>query len=94
MRTAVSRCIALCAMLLFSAAAFAGGFSNQYQTIASWDGTKLGALVLVPQGQSHGPFPLVVMSASWSVPNLEYVGRARELASDGYVVISYTSRGF
>ncbi len=94
MRTAVSRCIALCAMLLFSAAAFAVVFSNQYQTIASWDGTKLGALVLVPQGQSHGPFPLVVMSASWSVPNLEYVGRARELASDGYVVISYTSRGF
>ncbi|AKK68890.1 CocE/NonD family hydrolase [Xanthomonas translucens] len=94
MRTSVSRCIALCAMLLFSTAAFAGGFSNQYRTIASWDGTKLGALVLVPQGQGPGPFPLVVMPASWSLPNLEYVGRASELASDGYVVVSYTSRGF
>ncbi|CTP84908.1 secreted esterase/lipase/thioesterase family protein [Xanthomonas translucens pv. phlei] len=92
MRTSVSRCIALCAMLLFSAAA--GGFSNQYRTIASWDGTKLGALVLVPQGQGPGPFPLVVMPASWSLPNLEYVGRASELASDGYVVVSFTSRGF
>ncbi|MFC6841377.1 CocE/NonD family hydrolase [Xanthomonas theicola] len=94
MRTSVSRCIALCAMLLFSAAAFAGGFSKQYRTISSWDGTELGALVLVPQGQGAGPFPLVVMPASWSLPNLEYVGRASALASDGYVVVSYTSRGF
>ncbi|WP_369940282.1 CocE/NonD family hydrolase [Xanthomonas medicagonis] len=94
MRMSVSRCIALCAMLLFSTAAFAGGFSKQYQTISSFDGTKLGALVLVPQGQGGGPFPLVVMPASWSLPNLEYVGRASELASNGYVVVSYTSRGF
>ncbi|MBN6150025.1 X-Pro dipeptidyl-peptidase [Xanthomonas sp. AmX2] len=94
MRRSMSRCIAVCAMLFFSAAAFAGGFSKQYQTIPSWDGTRLGALVLVPQGQGPGPFPLVVMPASWSLPNLEYVGRASELASDGYVVVSYTSRGF
>ena len=68
MRTSVSRCIALCAMLLFSAAAFAGGFSKQYQTIPGWDGTKLGALVLVPQGQGDGPFPLVVMMLSKALP--------------------------
>lgn len=34
------------------------------------------------------------MPASWSLPNLEYLGRATQLASDGYVVVSYTSRGF
>ncbi|MET7142932.1 prolyl oligopeptidase family serine peptidase [Xanthomonas sp. PPL139] len=95
MRMSVSRRIALGAMLLvFSAAAAAAGFSKQYQSISSFDGTKLGALVLVPQGQGPGPFPLVVMPASWSLPNLEYVGRASELANDGYVVVSYTSRGF
>ncbi|WP_181687743.1 CocE/NonD family hydrolase, partial [Xanthomonas oryzae] len=54
----------------------------------------MGALVLVPQGQGAGPFPLIVMPASWALPNLEYLGRATALASDGYVVVSYTSRGF
>ncbi|WP_434027274.1 CocE/NonD family hydrolase [[Pseudomonas] boreopolis] len=90
----VARWLALVALLAFSAAASAAGFSKTYQRIPGWDGTPLGALVLVPQGQGDGPFPLVVMPASWSLPNLEYLGRATQLAGSGYVVVSYTSRGF
>lgn len=74
--------------------AWAGDFSKRYERIASFDGVELGALVLEPKGQGAGPFPLVVMPASWSLPNLEYLGRATQMASDGYVVVSYTSRGF
>ncbi|WP_194704680.1 CocE/NonD family hydrolase [Xanthomonas phaseoli] len=86
--------IAALALLLASASAVAGAFSKTYERIPGWDGAQMGALVLVPQGQGAGPFPLIVMPASWSLPNLEYLGRATQLASDGYVVVSYTSRGF
>lgn len=90
----VLRWLALVAWLAFSSAASAAGFSKTYQRIPGWDGTELGALVLVPQGQGSGPFPLVVMPASWGLPDLEYVGRAAQMAGSGYVVVSYTSRGF
>ncbi len=79
---------------LFAPAAYAGGFNGQYQRIAGWDGAQMGAFVMVPKDQGPGPFPLLVMPASWGVPNLEYVGRAGQLAGKGYVVVSYTSRGF
>ncbi|MFC0114676.1 CocE/NonD family hydrolase [Kibdelosporangium aridum] len=51
--------------------------------------------VVTPTGRGDGPFPLLVMPASWGAPNLEYVGAARKLAAEsGDVVISYSSRGF
>ena len=90
----VVRWFALVALLAVSAAVSAAGFNKTYERIPGWDGTTLGALVLVPKGQGSGPFPLVVMPASWAMPNLEYLGRATQLASKGYVVVSYTSRGF
>lgn len=94
MHTTLIRFIAFAAMVLFSSSVFAAGFSKRYESIASFDGTRLGALVLVPEGQGAGPFPLVVMPSSWAVPNLEYVGRASVMASAGYIVVSYSSRGF
>lgn len=84
-------CLFLCVAV---APAWAGGFTGSYQRIAGWDGAELGAFVMVPKDQGPGPFPLLVMPASWAVPNLEYVGRGGLLASRGYVVVSYTSRGF
>ncbi|NIJ81480.1 CocE/NonD family hydrolase [Xanthomonas cannabis] len=88
------RGIAAIALLVAAASATAGAFSKTYERIPGWDGAPMGALVLVPQGQGSGPFPLIVMPASWSLPNLEYLGRATQLSGDGYVVVSYTSRGF
>ncbi|QBG93321.1 CocE/NonD family hydrolase [Xanthomonas oryzae] len=86
--------IAALAWWMASASVVAGAFSKTYERIPGCDGAQMGALVLVPQGQGAGPFPLIVMPASWALPNLEYLGRATALASDGYVVVSYTSRGF
>ncbi len=78
----------------FAQPAWAGGFTGSYQRIPGWDGAGMGAFVMVPKDQGPGPFPLLVMPASWGLPNLEYVGRGSQLASQGYVVVSYTSRGF
>jgi predicted acyl esterase len=79
---------------LVSVPAFAGGFSLRYTSIPGWDGAPLGAVVISPDDQGAGPFPLILMPSTWALPSLEYVGRGTVLASQGYVVISYTSRGF
>jgi predicted acyl esterase len=94
MKTIAKRLLATATLMTVAATAWAGDYSKRYEHIASFDGVQLGALVLEPKGQGNGPFPLVVMPASWSLPNLEYLGRAAQMAGDGYVVVSYTSRGF
>jgi len=70
------------------------GFSTVYQRIPGAGGIQIGAVVLTPTGQGSGPFPLIVMPSSWGVPNLEYVGQGAKLATSGFQVISYSSRGF
>ncbi|MQR02632.1 alpha/beta fold hydrolase [Glaciimonas soli] len=63
-------------------------------SIPTIDGYRLGAYVSVPTGQGSGPFPLVVMPSSWGLNFIEYIGEANTLASNGYIVVSYSSRGF
>src|SRR5688572_27929401 len=71
------------------------GADISYQSIPGHGGTPMRGFVVTPTGRGDGPFPLLVMPASWGAPNLEYVGAARKLAAEsGDVVISYTSRGF
>lgn len=72
----------------------ATGFSTSYERIPGAGGIEIGAVVLTPTGQGDGPFPLVVMPSSWGVPNVEYVGQGAKLATAGFQVISYSSRGF
>ncbi|MEV6270622.1 CocE/NonD family hydrolase [Kribbella sp. NPDC051936] len=72
----------------------ATGFSTSYERIPGAGGIEIGAVVLTPTGQGDGPFPLVVMPSSWGVPNIEYVGQGAKLATAGFQVISYSSRGF
>lgn len=85
----------LWAMLLLGAApAMAGGFNTSFQVIPVSGGIHTTGFVLTPKDQGPGPFPLIVMPTSWIAPNLEYVGRGAILASQGYVVVSYTARGF
>ncbi|MEV4310813.1 CocE/NonD family hydrolase [Actinocrispum sp. NPDC049592] len=76
-----------------SAASFGAAIS--YESIPGAGGTPMRGFVVTPTGRGDGPFPLLVMPASWGVPDVEYVGAARKLAEQsGDVVISYTSRGF
>ena len=74
--------------------AWAGSVKTTHRTVASWDGTPLGVFVIEPQAQGAQRFPLLVMPSSWAVPSVEYVGVAQQLAQRGYVVLSYSSRGF
>ncbi|GAB78253.1 CocE/NonD family hydrolase [Austwickia chelonae] len=61
-------------------------------TITAHDGVKLSAYLVRPAGQ--GKFPVVVMPASWSMNRAEYLVKAKEMAARGFIVVSYTSRGF
>ncbi|TCO58253.1 CocE/NonD family hydrolase [Actinocrispum wychmicini] len=71
------------------------GADISYHSIPGAGGTPMRGFVVTPTGRGDGPFPLLVMPASWGAPNLEYVGAAQKLATtSGDVVISYTSRGF
>lgn len=74
--------------------ALAATVKTTHRTLPGWDGTPLGAFVIEPQDGGAGRYPLLVMPSSWAVPSVEYVGVAQSLAQRGYVVISYSSRGF
>ncbi|GAB3284580.1 CocE/NonD family hydrolase [Parasphingorhabdus pacifica] len=71
----------------------APGVDISSHRIPGADGVPLDAKVIEPRGD--GPHPVLVMPASWGTPNIEYVGAAAEMAYEsGYVVVSYTARGF
>ncbi|MFS8101366.1 X-Pro dipeptidyl-peptidase [Lentzea alba] len=94
-RSLVLVLVLLTSLLGAPAAIAAPGHSITYKSISGVGGTTLKAFVVEPTGQGSGPFPLLVMPSSWAVPNIEYVGAAAKLAKEsGYVVVSYTSRGF
>jgi predicted acyl esterase len=77
---------------VIATAATAQSLPGTLVSIPTPDGYQLQAYVAVPTGK--GSFPLVVMPSSWGASDTEYVGEANLLANDGYVVISYSSRGF
>jgi dienelactone hydrolase len=61
-------------------------------TIRAADGIGLAANVVLPL--ATGPRPAIVFAASWALNDAEYLVQARHFATDGYVVLSYTPRGF
>ncbi|MBB1604821.1 CocE/NonD family hydrolase [Variovorax sp. UMC13] len=65
-------------------------------TITSFDGTQLAANLFLPRRtRATQKFPTVLMIGSFGAPGrIEYVGQQQRLAKDGYVVASYTARGF
>jgi predicted acyl esterase len=55
-------------------------------------GVVLKANLIAPT--SAGPHPAIVFISSWALNDAEYLAQATSLAAAGYVVLSYTSRGF
>lgn len=82
----------LAAMVLPSSVGAATSPSVREVTMPGYGGTPLHGLVFTPAGA--GRFPLIVMPSSWGVNQLEYAGAAQKLAARGFIVVSYTSRGF
>ncbi|MET8629958.1 CocE/NonD family hydrolase [Kitasatospora sp. NPDC004669] len=80
-------------------AAAAGVGSFRLADVPVKDGVALRADVFTPAlgtpgADPQGRYPLLVQPASWGQNDLEYVAQGRALAADGYVVVTYTVRGF
>lgn len=78
-------------------AAAADGASSEptFHDIPGSGGITLKGNVFTPGGAEAGrKYPLIVLPSSWGLPQIEYIAQAKQLADSGYVVVSYTSRGF
>ena len=64
----------------------------RFVDIAGDGGVVLKANVTVPA--APGRYPAVVMPSSWGLNDLEYLAQATSMAAAGYVVVSYTPRGW
>ncbi|MET9958728.1 CocE/NonD family hydrolase [Streptomyces sp. NPDC006326] len=66
-----------------------------FHDIPGSGGITLKGNVFTPAGAQAGrTYPLIVLPTSWGMPQIEYLAQAEKLADEGYVVVSYTSRGF
>jgi hypothetical protein len=61
--------------------------------VHSWDGVPLDVNVWLPPAAQQGPFPLIAFHHGWG-SNKDGAGADPSLALQGYVVMSYTARGF
>ncbi|MEV8532600.1 CocE/NonD family hydrolase [Streptomyces sp. NPDC051211] len=67
----------------------------RFHDISGSGGITLKGNVFTPAGAKAGQkYPLIVFPTSWGMPQIEYIAQAKKLADSGYVVVSYTSRGF
>ncbi|GAA1793463.1 CocE/NonD family hydrolase [Planosporangium flavigriseum] len=64
----------------------------RFVDIPSKDGVVLKANVIAPA--ATGRYPAIVFVNSWGLNDLQYVAQASAFARRGYVVLSYTTRGF
>lgn len=64
-------------------------------SITSADGTKIDGNVMVPTGgNSSSRYPAIVFVNSWALDKIEYLAQAAQFAKKGYVVLTYSTRGF
>ncbi|GAA3217576.1 CocE/NonD family hydrolase [Dactylosporangium siamense] len=88
--TAASPSPATAATERTEAAAATTGF--RFVDITGSGGVVLKANVIAPS--AAGRYPAIVFPASWGLNDLEYIAQAKTLAGRGYVVVSYTPRGW
>jgi predicted acyl esterase len=86
----VALSVMVLALSLGASPASASSFS--LANIPVRDGVVLDANVFTPD--TPGPHPAIIFITSWATPNIEYLAQAQRFADAGYVVLSYTPRGF
>lgn len=63
--------------------------------LTSADGTPIAANLFLPDGAGSGKrFPAVLFINSWTLDEHEYTIPAKKLADAGYIVLSYSARGW
>lgn len=67
--------------------------TNDDIVVHAADGVNLEANIFVPT-EGNGPYPAVIFVNSWGLNEYEYLTEAGRLAERGYVVLSYSSRGW
>ncbi|MEU4092386.1 CocE/NonD family hydrolase [Streptomyces sp. NPDC026673] len=78
-----------------SAAGTSSAPSFRFVDIPGAEGITLKGNVFTPSGDDgYERHPAVVLPSSWGLNDLEYLAQAQKLADSGYVVVSYTARGF
>lgn len=92
-RVALVAVLALLASLAFTGSASAAPTLRFFDITAS-DGVVLKANAYEPDSSHVGPRPAVVLISSWGLNDAEYLAQARWFAEQGYVALSYTTRGF
>lgn len=60
--------------------------------VESWDGVPLDVNVTLPPADMTGPFPLIVDIHGWGIGKT--AGAQASRANQGYVVVTYSARGF
>ncbi|HEX8820388.1 MAG TPA: CocE/NonD family hydrolase [Archangium sp.] len=88
------RTIAILAMVLSLGLGASPASASSFRTvdIMARDGVVLTGNIFTPD--TPGPHPAILFITSWALPNVEYLAQAQRFADDGYVVLSYTPRGF
>lgn len=70
-------------------------YFNDAVTFTSADGTQLAANVFIPQATRAGQtFPAIIFINSWAFEEHEYLVQAAQFASEGYIALSYSARGW
>lgn len=73
----------------------AGPISAVPTTILAADGIALSADVYAPDSpQPAAGFPTIIFINSWALNKKEYAVQAMRMAKDGYLVVSYSARGW
>lgn len=62
--------------------------------IPTFDGTEIAANLFTPTNQLEGRAPAIIFVNSWVLDEHEYLIQARQFAEKGYLVLSYSARGW
>ncbi|MDC3961742.1 CocE/NonD family hydrolase [Polyangium jinanense] len=63
--------------------------------ITSADGTEIAANLFTPAAtSSNASLPVIIFINSWALEEHEYLAQAFKFAQDGYIVLSYSARGW
>ncbi|HSH04328.1 MAG TPA: CocE/NonD family hydrolase [Anaerolineae bacterium] len=64
-------------------------------TVTSFDGTVIAANIFTPiSSDPNEQFPVIIFPNSWALEEHEYVAQAIQFAEKGYIVLSYSARGW
>ncbi len=86
--------LALCIAILLQVSPIHAATYSIQQWVTTYDGYKLDCDIYVPPPIYGKNLPVVIFSPSWGLPKIEYAFPAIRMALDGYIVVSYSARGW